>query len=373
MRTPRLLLACVATLAMLAAGCNKQSSAAPAQTDQQLTSSVQTKLQSEGALAGQNIQVAVNSGVVTLSGTAADPASRALAGNDAGAVSGVKTVVNNLEVQPATTAASTPAPSPSPASSPAPSAPPVPESHRHHRDTQPRAEPVADTTVASAPQADQPAPAPAPAPVSAPTPLPPPPPPQPVQKTVTLAVGTVIPVRITESLDSESAQPDQTFHGTLAADLVRGSIIAIPQGTPVLGRVVDARSAAHFKGSALISLELTRLDMAGNRMAVVTDTFAKEGAGRGKNTAEKAGGGAILGSVIGALAGGGKGAAIGAVAGAGAGTGINAATRGKQVQIPSETLINFTLQDPLSFTVTVMLGSSGPRQADEPTLNQRPQ
>lgn len=369
MRTPRLLLACVATLAMLAAGCNKQSSAAPAQTDQQLTSSVQNKLQSEGALTGQNIQVAVSSGVVTLSGTAADPASRALAGNDAGAIPGVKTVVNNLEVQPATTASSTPAAMPAP--SPAPSAPPARESHRRHRDAEPQPEPVADTTVASAPQAAEPTPAPAS--VSAPTPLPPAPPPQPVQKTVTLAVGTVIPVRITESLDSESAQADQTFHGTLAADLVRGSIIAIPQGTPVLGRVVDARSAAHFKGSALISLELTRIDMAGNRMAVVTDTFAKEGAGRGKNTAEKAGGGAILGSVIGALAGGGKGAAIGAVAGAGAGTGINAATRGKQVQIPSETLINFTLQDPLSFTVTVMPGSSGPRQADEPTLNQRPQ
>jgi hypothetical protein len=135
--------------------------------------------------------------------------------------------------------------------------------------------------------------------------------------------------------------------------------------------VVDAKSAAHFKGNALLSLELTRIDLPGNKMSVYTDAYSKEGAGRGKNTAEKAGGGALLGTVIGALAGGGKGAAIGAIAGAGAGTGINAATRGQQVQIPSETVINFTLQQPLSFTVTVNPGGS-PRQPYEPTLNQRP-
>lgn len=361
MRTSRVSLACVAALLMLAAGCNRQS-ASSAPSDQQLTSNVQSKLQGESALAGQNIQVAVNGGVVTLSGTAADAASRALAGNEAGSIPGVKTVVNNLEVQPATTATSAP-----PATEPAPPAP-TRERRRHDRH-------VSDAPDAAGPTMSQnvpppsaaPAPAPQPAPVSAP-----PPPPRPVQKTITLAAGTVVPVRITESLNSESAQPDDTFHGTLAADLVRDGTVAIAQGTPVLGRVVEAKSAAHFKGSALLTLELTRIDMAANKMSVVTDPFSKEGAGRGKNTAEKAGGGAVLGTLIGALAGGGKGAAIGAIAGAGAGTGVNAATRGQQVQIPSETLINFTLQQPLSFTITVMPGSSNQRQPYEPTLNQRP-
>jgi len=347
---------------MFAAGCNKQPDSAAAPGDQQLTTNIQAKLQAESALAGQNIQAAVKDGVVTLSGTAADPASRALAGNDAGAVPGVKTVVNNLEVQPAaTTASSTPLPAPA---EPAPAPAPVRERHRHDRRSN---EAPAESTISQ----NLPPPAePAPAPVSAPPP--PPPPPQPVQRTITLATGTVIPVRLTESLNSESAQPDDTFHGTLASDLLRNGAVAIPQGTPVLGRVVEAKSATHFKGNSLLSLELTRIDMGSNRMSVVTDSFSKEGAGRGKNTAEKAGGGALLGTVIGALAGGGKGAAIGAVAGAGAGTGINAATRGQQVQIPSETLINFTLQQPLSFTITVMPGSSNQRQPYEPTLNQRP-
>ena len=366
MRTPRFSLACAAALLMLALGCNKQSSTA-APTDQQLTSNVQAKLQSESALAGQNIQVAASNGVVTLTGSANDAASRALAGNDAGAVPGVKTVVNNLEVQPATAAAAAPPPAAEPEPAPAPQP-------RHRHDARPRPDHPADTSGPDMSQTAYNTPAPAPAPANSATSAPPPPPapPVPIQRTITLAAGTVVPVRITEALDSEHAQPDQAFHGTLAADLMRNGTVAIPQGTPVLGRVVDAKSAAHFKGSSLLSIELTRIDLPGNKMSVFTDAFSKEGAGRGKNTAEKAGGGALLGTVIGALAGGGKGAAIGAIAGAGAGTGINAATHGQQVQIPSETLINFTLQQPLSFTVTVTPGGSAPRQPYEPTLNQRP-
>lgn len=364
MKTSRVSLACVVALLLFAAGCNKQS-ASSAPSDQQLTTNVQSKLQAESALAGQNIQVAVNGGVVTLSGTASDAASRALAGNDAGAIPGVKTVVNNLEVAPATTAQSAPPPSPEPAPAPAPA--PTRDRHRHDRHRSDASYDSAPAMSQNVPPAAAPGPASEPAPASAP-----PPPPQPVQKTITLATGTVIPVRITESLNSENAQPDDTFHGSLASDLSHNGRVVIPQGTPVLGRVVEAKNATHFKGNSLLSVELTRIDLASNKMSVVTDAFSKEGAGRGKNTAEKAGGGAVLGTLIGALAGGGKGAAIGAIAGAGAGTGINAATRGQQVQIPSETVINFTLQQPLSFTITITPGASNQRQPYEPTLNQRP-
>jgi hypothetical protein len=44
--------------------------------------------------------------------------------------------------------------------------------------------------------------------------------------------------------------------------------------------------------------------------------------------------------VIGAIAGGGKGAAIGA----GAGTAVQVMTKGEQVHVPSETLLEFVLQ-----------------------------
>lgn len=356
-------LAALLTALLLASyGCSRQA-AAP--SDQQLTASVQTKLQNESALAGQNIQVAANNGVVTLSGTAADPASRALAGNDAGSVAGVTTVVNNLTVLPPQNASVTPEP-PLPPSQPRqplrtarPARPPQKDQPRHDPPSPPPPPPANDRPSIPPPTAPSPAPAP---------------PPQPVLRTVTLQPGTVVPVRLSEPLDSQTAQADQTFHATLAADLVSDNMVVVPIGTPVLGRIVDAKDAAHFKGNSLLVLELTSVNTRGRHISIVTDTVSQQGAGRGKNTAVKAGGGALLGTVIGAIAGGGKGAAIGAVAGAGAGTGINAATRGQQVKLPEETLLNFTLQQPITLTTSRTVGSaSQDNPQTDPSLQTRPQ
>jgi len=331
---------------ILAAGCKNQPAG---RTDQQISSDIQARINGETALSGQNIQVTVASGVATLSGTVSDEASRALAGNDSGAVPGVKTVVNNLTVT---------APAAQPASQPIQSPPPQPASREKSHEKRHRTEVTPDR-----PQETQTAPATAPvpqeqvaqaAPPSPPQEPPPPPaPPKPVVKEVTLPEGTVIPIRVTETLDSKTAQTNDVFHGSLAGDLGTQGVIAIPRGSAVMGRIVDAREAAHFAGSALLSIELTQLTAGGKNIALVTDTFSKEGEGRGKNTAEKVGGGAALGAIIGGIAGGGKGAAIGGLAGGAAGTGVNAATRGQQAVIPTETLINFRLQSPITFTVRI--------------------
>ena len=355
---------------LFAAGCNKQAAQQPApRSDDQVASDIQAKINGESALNGQNIQVAVNSGVATLSGVAGDDASRALAGNDAGGVSGVKTVVNNLTVAPKQEAAVTPPPAP------AEQRPePTPRKPRHHQEAIP-APAAAPESSAQTPQPEMaavtPPPAPA-APAPAPEPVAPPPPPKPVAKTVILPEGTVIPVRMIDTLDSQNTPPNQSFRATLAGDLIADGMVALPQGTTVIGRVVDAKDAAHFKGSALLSIELTAVDSRGRNIPLVTDTYTKEGNGRGKNTAEKAGGGAALGAIIGALAGGGKGAAIGAVTGGGVGAGVNAVTRGQQVQIASESLVNFHLQSPVTVTTSRAIGA--PRQAedDQPQLESRP-
>jgi len=78
-----------------------------------------------------------------------------------------------------------------------------------------------------------------------------------------------------------------------------------------------------------------------------TDQYRKEGKSRGKNTAEKVGGGAIIGGIIGAIAGGGKGAAIGSAAGAGVGGGAQAGEQEQANQVAVRTVLNFTLQAPL--------------------------
>jgi hypothetical protein len=328
----------------LTVGCKNQQPTAgqtgqqEARTDPQISGDIQAKIQSESALGGQNIQVNVSNGVATLSGSVTDDASRALAGNDSGTVLGVKTVVNNLTVQPAQHAS---VPPPPPAKAPK-------EQPRHDRPNheqarsaplpRPMPQPASSAPAVSA----QPA-APAPAP---------PPPPRPVTQQLTLDAGTVVPVTLTEALDSKTAQPNDVFHATLSSDLMSHGVVAIPRGAPVLGRIVDVKEAAHFKGNALLTIELTELTARGRKITLVTDSYSKTGSGRGKNTAEKAGGGAAFGAIVGALAGGGKGAAIGALAGGGAGAGVNAVTRGQQAQIPSETHLQFQLQSPITITVT---------------------
>jgi hypothetical protein len=365
----------LAVVVGLAAGCKTQQSAT--RTDQQIASDIQAKIKGESALAQQNIQVSVANGVATLNGTVTDDASRSLAANDSGTIGGVKTVINNLTVQSAAAAptpapqqiapVAEPAPAPEPLQAPARSTERESRADRHKRSAHHRDEdesvsaPVTPANQELA-QADN---TPPPPPVQSA----PPPPPQPVVRDVTIPAGTVVPVRITEALDSKTAQTNDAFHGALAADLGTQGVIALRRGAPVVGRIVDAREAAHFKGQSLLSLELTQIQRGGQKIPVVTDAYTKEGAARGKNTATKAGGGAAFGAIIGALAGGGKGAAIGGLAGAAAGTGVNAATRGQQTVIPTETLINFQLQSPITVRVTIPPpGSEQEDEANEPQL-----
>jgi hypothetical protein len=88
----------------------------------------------------------------------------------------------------------------------------------------------------------------------------------------------------------------------------------------------------------------------GQTIPLVTGEYELTGKSRGASTAKRTVGGAAVGSLIGALAGGGKGAAIGAGVGGGVGAGSETITKGDQVRVPSETLIDFTLQQEVSIT-----------------------
>jgi hypothetical protein len=134
----------------------------------------------------------------------------------------------------------------------------------------------------------------------------------------------------------------------------------VPAGVEVVGHLVDVKSAGKFAGQSAVVLQLDSLTSGGQTYNIQTDQYRKQGSSRGKNTAEKVGGGAVIGSIIGALAGGGKGAAIGAAAGAGVGGGVQAAGKSQQIKLPSETVLNFTLQAP----VTVV-------QAPKPAANRQ--
>ena len=179
----------------------------------------------------------------------------------------------------------------------------------------------------------------------------PPPPPQPTFRSVTVATGSTIPVRITQTLDSATTQPDSTFSGVVASDIVVDGLVAIPAGSNISGHVDAVQEAAHFKGSSLLTITLTSINRRGERISVASEPYTVQGKGRGTNTAEKAGGGAALGAILGGIFGGGKGAAIGAVTGGGIGAGSQAITRGQQVQIESESVVRFHLTTPITVRV----------------------
>jgi hypothetical protein len=123
------------------------------------------------------------------------------------------------------------------------------------------------------------------------------------------------------------------------------------------------KSAGKFAGQSSVIMQLDSITSGGRTYNVQTDQYKKQGSSRGKNTAEKVGAGAGIGAIIGALAGGGKGAAIGAAAGGGVGGGVQAVTKGQQIKLPSETVLNFTLQAPIT-----VIEAQGPG-ANRPKLN----
>jgi hypothetical protein len=351
-------IAIVSTLAFALAGCKSK----PATDDASLSTQVQSRITSDSALSGQSIQASVNNGVATLSGSVTNDTARTLAGNDAAQVAGIRTVVNNLAVQgsaPETAAAveppPMPEPSPSKANKPSPAYRPAPAPAA--RNTAQQQQPM------SAPQPQ------APAPIVQQAPPPPPQPAAPVVHNVTIAAGTTIPVRITQTLDSATTETGDKFTGVIASDIVENGMVVLPAGTPVSGRVDEAKNATHFKGSSALTISLTSISRRGERIDVATDAYTKQGEGRGKNTAEKVGGGAAVGAILGGILGGGKGAAIGATAGGGVGAGANTVTRGQQVQIPSESVVRFKLSN--SIVVRVTSGGSSQDFNGAPGLERR--
>ena len=170
-------------------------------------------------------------------------------------------------------------------------------------------------------------------------------PPAPV--TLTVPAGKVITVRLADPVGSKISQAGQSFGGSLAKSVEVGGEVAIPAGAKVEGEVVDAKPLGRFAGGALLQLKLDSITVDGSQMPVQTATFTQTLKGKGKRTAVMAAGGAGLGALIGGLAGGGKGAAIGAAAGGGAGTAGTAFTGNKEIVLPAESAVPFTLKESL--------------------------
>ena len=280
-------------LIALFAGCSHKP------TDVEIASEVQNKINADPSIPTKQISVGNTNGVVTLSENVNSDLERIAAANDASQVEGVKTVVNNLQVAPAA-AASAPA-QPSPVS---PSRP---------RTRPSRPEVVRTKTTV-----------------------------------VTIPEGTSLSVRLIDAIDSDRNKTGDKFRASLESPILAEGRVIVPKDADVDGEILALNSAGHFAGRSELALALTTLSFNGKTYEIETDQYKKEGASRGKRTAETVGGGAAVGALIGGLTGGGKGAAIGAGIGAGAGTGVQAVTKGQQIRLPSETVLEFRLNTPVT-------------------------
>jgi hypothetical protein len=154
-----------------------------------------------------------------------------------------------------------------------------------------------------------------------------------------------------DSVDSSKNTEGQVFRASLTDPLMAGSRVVVPAGANASVLLTGAHGAGRIKGNSSLDVRLASIEYNGETYKVDSTSVQEVGkGGRGKSTAVRTGIGAAAGAVIGAIAGGGKGAAIGSMAGGGAGFGINALTHGNQVKIPSETVLTFTLQSPLTVT-----------------------
>jgi hypothetical protein len=168
---------------------------------------------------------------------------------------------------------------------------------------------------------------------------------------VTVPAGTRILIRMGDSIDSTKQKAGYRFTSSLETNLQADNVVVARRGTPVFGRLASASSAGKMSGSSELGLELTDIVIDGTSYPLLTSTYEIKGSGEGSKTARKVVGGAGLGALIGGIAGGGRGAGIGALAGAGAGTAVAATKKGQQLSIPSESLLEFRLTQPVTLPV----------------------
>lgn len=167
---------------------------------------------------------------------------------------------------------------------------------------------------------------------------------------IDLPAGTHLHVRLDQDLGSKISHPGDSFAATVADGVVLNDQIIVPKGARAEGTVIRARPLGRFKGGAVLEVRLERVHTRWGSYPVASSTIERAERGKGRRTAEFAGGGGAFGALIGGIAGGGKGALIGALAGGGAGTAGSAFTGNREIFLPAETLLTFRLEHSVHIT-----------------------
>ncbi len=139
-------------------------------------------------------------------------------------------------------------------------------------------------------------------------------------KPVVIPAGTVITVRLGETVGSQASNSGDRFNAEVAEPVEVAGKVVVSSGASATGHVVEAVPEGRFSGGARLRLALDSVTTNGSKYDIQTTVVSRSLKGKGERTAAMVGGGAGGGALIGGLAGGGKGALIGGLVGAGAGT-----------------------------------------------------
>jgi hypothetical protein len=160
-----------------------------------------------------------------------------------------------------------------------------------------------------------------------------------------IPVGTEFDVRLANTLSSKTAQVEDRFEATTMVDLrdERGRVL-VPSGSTMRGVISSVNKATRTDRKGALTVAFDRVTINGRSYpirATVTQALESEGIMGEK---EKIGIGAGAGAIIGAILGGAKGALAGILIGGG---GTIAATEGKDVELPSGSVLRVRLDSPL--------------------------
>jgi BON domain len=355
-RAPRVVFAFVGVFIVIVAGttgCTRR------RDNTRVVSEVQDRMRADHQLMMGRFQVTGTDGVITIAGYVVNNHQRAAAVRDAWQVKGVRVVIDNMLLVDSTGQSLSPAllkPTPlqktilgsEPPAVAQPSVArrispidnsPRPSLSETGKSESPRGTASSDSSVMPTVNVSSDVPSSAPLAASATPPSAP---------KIIVPDGTILAVRLTESLSSELNEKGDTFLASLASPVLVGDRVVIPEGAGIKGRVVEVQSAGRFSGRPAMIIEVTRLAYNGNSYDLRSNQYSKEGPSRNVRSVATIGGGAGLGAVLGGILGGGRGAAIGAMIGAGVGTGVRAASREAAVQLPAESTLSFRLQAALT-------------------------
>jgi hypothetical protein len=166
--------------------------------------------------------------------------------------------------------------------------------------------------------------------------------------TVNIVAGTTLTIRVDQRISVKASRAGDTFSGELVDPVIASdNSVVLPKGTLVNGVVDVSHRRGHFKGRSLLELRLTSLTLNGTQYPLVTADMARSKKGKGRRSAALIGGGSGLGMLVGGVASGGVGLVVGGLVGGGAGTAVAGLTGNRDVDIPAESIVRFTLSDDL--------------------------